>query len=60
MIGGKLYTPFNSILTIYGRIPDHNYDGEENEVTGSADICSRSMGMGLLVQIESVLYVVDF
>jgi hypothetical protein len=51
MMGGKLYSPFNSILTIYGRIPDHNNDGEENEVTGSADIRRRLIEMALLGKV---------
>jgi len=49
-------------LTIYCRIPDHGDDGEENEVTGSADIRRRFIERGLIgeVEVEPALYVVDF
>ena len=45
-----------------GVVNDHNDDGEENEVTGSADIRRRLIERGLIgqVQVEPALYVVDF
>jgi hypothetical protein len=64
MMGPKRYTPLtvsSLLLTIYGRIPDRDHHGEQNEVSDGAD---RRGGLveGWFVgeiQVEPVLYVVD-
>src|SRR5215217_4429449 len=64
MIGAKSYTPLtvsSLLLTIYGRIPDRDHHGEQNQVPRGA------YGRGVLVvegrfvgEVQPVLYVVDF
>src|SRR5215217_9534887 len=64
MIGPKRYTPLtvsSLLLTIYGRIPDRDHHGEQDQVAGSADRCGgpvRGWFVGEF-QVEPVFYVVD-
>jgi hypothetical protein len=64
MIGPKRYTPLtvsSLVLTIYGRIPDRDHYGEQNQVACGADRRGGSVEGWFVdeIKVEPILYVVD-